>query len=204
MAVGERRTQEKKEMRQVILNAAKNIAAADGWQNVTIRKLCDHIHYTAPVVYQYFESKERLLQALRKESVLELGATIRSISTKEKDARKQLVQFGMAVWNFSIERPSQYQVMFNLQGVVCCIEGEVNPATEIHDLYQQAIRAINRKANKSQKYLLFLLDYYTALIHGFISMNMVNKIKSGSEQSSAVFKDSLKHFVESIQNKNDI
>ena len=37
MLVKERRRKEKEELRQQILDVAKDIAANDGWQNVTIR-----------------------------------------------------------------------------------------------------------------------------------------------------------------------
>ena len=57
----ERKKQQKEELRKQILVAARNIASDNGWQNVTIRKICDEIGYTAPVVYHYFESKEMIL-----------------------------------------------------------------------------------------------------------------------------------------------
>ncbi|MDB5228202.1 MAG: TetR family transcriptional regulator [Bacteroidota bacterium] len=204
MPIKERRTRQKLEMKQTILDAAKDIASADGWQNVTIRKICDRIHYTAPVVYQYFESKEMILQELRKAGIVHLSDTLRKIHDKENEPRKQLVEYGLAVWKFALEHPELYQVMFNLQGALCCEEGEVNPRGEIHGFYKEAIRKINVEANKSQKQLLFLLDYFTALIHGIISMNMVNKVKSGKEKGQTIFKESLKHFVQSIENKKEV
>ena len=72
MPIKERRRKEKEELRQQILDVAKDIAATDGWQNVTIRKICDQIHYTAPVIYQYFESKEMILQSLRKDGLMQV------------------------------------------------------------------------------------------------------------------------------------
>lgn len=196
---GERRKREKEELRKTILLAAKDIASEEGWQNVTIRKICGKIHYTAPVVYQSFESKEALLQALRTQAVQHLSVLIRGIHDKENDPYKQLVQYGLTVWNFALQHPELYQVMFNLQGVVCVEEGEVNPSLEIRNYYKEGLRKINPKANKSSKHLLFLLDYFTALIHGMISMNMVDKLKSGKDNGQAVFKESLKHFVQSIE-----
>ncbi len=52
MTISNRRFLEKELLRQTILDVAKDIAASDGWQNVTIRKICDRIGYTAPVIYQ--------------------------------------------------------------------------------------------------------------------------------------------------------
>ena len=55
MSKVELKKQKKEELRKHILTAAQNIASDNGWQNVTIRKICDEIGYTAPIVYHYFD-----------------------------------------------------------------------------------------------------------------------------------------------------
>ena len=42
----ERRLRAKEEMKQSILDAAREIAAKEGWQAVTIRKIADKIEYS--------------------------------------------------------------------------------------------------------------------------------------------------------------
>ena len=186
-------------IRQTILDVAKDIAAKEGWQHLTIRKICQQIEYSAPIVYQHFESKDHILQALRADAMNLMLQRIAQIHETEKDAHKQLIIFGIAFWHFAIANPELYQVMFNLQGAICSPDGKTFPVTEIHNFYKMAIKSINDKARKDEKELLFLLDYYVAIIHGFIAIKMVNKIKSGNDEAEKVFRNSLKHFVKSIE-----
>src|SRR6266550_3666489 len=62
MGVKERRDRERLEMRQAILDSAREIAAKEGWQAVTIRRVAEKIEYSPPAIYEYFESKEALLE----------------------------------------------------------------------------------------------------------------------------------------------
>ena len=49
-------------MRRAILGAAREIAAQEGWQAVTIRRVAEKIEYSPPTIYEYFESKESILE----------------------------------------------------------------------------------------------------------------------------------------------
>lgn len=200
MPIKERRRKEKEELRQQILDVAKDIAANDGWQNVTIRKICDQIHYTAPVVYQYFESKEMILQSLRKEGLKQVRLEFEQVDVKHKPPEKRLLEYGLAWWRFAQSNPELYQVMYNLQGAVCA-DNESNLNT-IVDYYKAAFSAINQKAKRSEKFRLELCDHLIAIIHGFIALRMVNKIKSGNENAELAYKNSLQRFIHSINDIN--
>ena len=196
----ERRRKEKEELRQQILDVAKDIAASDGWQNVTIRKICDKIHYTAPVIYQYFDSKEMILQSLRKEGLEQVRNIFEQVDRKYNTPEKRLLEYGLTWWRFAQTNPELYQVMYNLQGVVCT-NNEDNVSTII-TYYKTAFPAINQKAKRSEKFRLELCDHLIATIHGFVALRMVNKIKSGNENADLAYKNSLQRFIHSINDIN--
>lgn len=56
----ERRLREQQELKQSILDAAREIALAEGWRNVTMRKIAERIEYSHPAIYDYFENKDVL------------------------------------------------------------------------------------------------------------------------------------------------
>lgn len=196
----ERRRKEKEELRQQILDVAKDIAAADGWRNVTIRKICDRIHYTAPVIYQYFDSKEVIMESLRQEGMRQIYQTFEEVDKKHKTPEKRLLEYGLAWWHFSQEHPELYQVMYNLQGAVC--SKNLSTQSSILEFYYTAFAAISEKAKRNEKFRLELCDHLIATIHGFIAMRMVNKIKSGQDNASLAFKNSLQRFIHSINDIN--
>ncbi|MFN8281839.1 MAG: TetR/AcrR family transcriptional regulator [Chitinophagales bacterium] len=203
MPIKERRKREKQELRQAILDVAKDIAAKDGWQNVTIRKICDKVKYTAPVIYHYFENKEMILQSLREEGFKQVFGQFDAVDNKYKKAEKRLTEYALVWWNFALVNPELYQVMFNLQGAVCDLNESVkNPQSRlVIEYYTAAFSQINQKAKRSEKYTLELCDNLISIIHGFIAMRMVNKIRSGNENAEQVFKNALQRFIHSI---NDI
>jgi AcrR family transcriptional regulator len=199
MPIKERRTREKAELRQSILNVAKDIAAVDGWQNVTIRKICDKVHYSAPVIYQYFESKEMILQSLRQEGLSQVFIIFEQVDNKFSDPAIRLLEYGLAWWHFASNNAELYQVMYNLQGAVCT--GKDSNHTSVIGYYHTAFSAINQKAKRTEKFRHELVDNLIAIIHGFIMMRMVNKIRSGNENAEQVYKNALQRFINSIKDK---
>lgn len=198
MPFSQERLLKRQVIRQTILDAAKDIIVKDGWQNLTIRKICQQINFSAPIIYEFFESKDHILQALNIDGKELLLQRIKQIHETERDVPKQLIIYGMASWYFAIENPELYQVMANMQGPLTLPNGTASPVTEIHNFYKIAIKTINGKASKDEKELLFLLDYYTAIIQGFIALTTVKKLKSDHDAPEKVFRNCLKHFVRSI------
>ena len=67
MGTKERRDRERQELRQSILAASRQIAAREGWQAVSMRKVAEQIEYSPPTIYEHFASKEALLLELMRE-----------------------------------------------------------------------------------------------------------------------------------------
>ncbi|HQV78557.1 MAG TPA: TetR/AcrR family transcriptional regulator [Chitinophagales bacterium] len=203
MTISNRRFLEKELLRQTILDVAKDIAASDGWQNVTIRKICDRIGYTAPVIYQYFDSKEKLLQSLREEGFRLVFEQFELVDKKHTIPEIRLMKYANVWWVFSKNNPEIYQVMFNLQGALC-ENNENNQSKMVVNYYNLAFAQISKRAKRSEKFRLELCDNIISIIHGFISMRMVNKNKSKNEHIDVVFKNSLHRFLHSIKDESII
>src|SRR2546423_15566278 len=78
VGIKQRREQERQEIRQEIrqsiLTAAREIAALEGWQSVTTRKVAERIECSQPTIYGYFENKEAILSALLRQAYQQLVA----------------------------------------------------------------------------------------------------------------------------------
>jgi AcrR family transcriptional regulator len=197
MPISERRLKERQEMQQHILSTARDIAALDGWQNLTIRKICEKINYTAPVIYQYFESKDKILECIRMDGLHQIHSIFKEINKTKKSYDERMLEYGLAWWYFAEKNPEIYQLMYNLQGAVC--SNDKNISLHIIEFYFEAFKILNSKANRSATFRLELCDNFIALIHGFIAIKMVNKNKSGNDVAEKVYKNSLKRFIQSIK-----
>ena len=73
MGVKERREREKSEVRDKILDAARELFLAEGYEGVSMRKVADRIEYTPTTIYGYFADKEDLFRQLCHEDFARLA-----------------------------------------------------------------------------------------------------------------------------------
>ena len=59
---------------RAILDAARELFVAEGYQNVSIRKIAERIEYSPAAIYGYFPSKDDIFFALAEEGFRLLGA----------------------------------------------------------------------------------------------------------------------------------
>ena len=79
MGVQERRAREKEELRQEIMEAARELFVKEGFDNVSMRKIAEKIEYSPSTIYLYFQDKADLLDCIVEETLLGLRAKLDSI-----------------------------------------------------------------------------------------------------------------------------
>jgi len=72
MGVKERQEREREGVREKILDAARELFVAEGYQHVSIRKVAEKIEYSPASLYGYFPSKDDLFFALAEEGFRKL------------------------------------------------------------------------------------------------------------------------------------
>jgi AcrR family transcriptional regulator len=107
----ERRSRERADTRQRILDAAREMFVRQGYEATTMRAIADRIEYTPTAIYHHFRNKEALLAELCAADFRELAAAFQKIGRIE-DPIERLRKSGMAYVQFGLEHPMQYQLMF--------------------------------------------------------------------------------------------
>jgi AcrR family transcriptional regulator len=67
MGIVERRQREKQQMRRQILDTAMDLFIENGYEEVSIRRIADHIEYSPATIYLYFQDKDDILFVLHEE-----------------------------------------------------------------------------------------------------------------------------------------
>ena len=67
MGVKERQEREREAVARAILDAARELFVAEGYHNVSIRKIAERIEYSPAAIYSYFPSKDDIFFALAEE-----------------------------------------------------------------------------------------------------------------------------------------
>ncbi len=151
MGTKERRDRERQELRQAILMASRDIAAREGWQSVSIRKVAERIEYSPPTIYEHFTSKEALLRELMREGFRLLMERVRAGNSTAASPEARIMAIALAYWDFAWDYPELYQVMHGLGGVPFCFDAAIVALTmagridggrvQAAGLVQRAVRA---------------------------------------------------------------
>lgn len=111
MGTKERRERYKEEIRQKILDAARELFVQEGYDAVTMRRIADRIEYSATAIYLHFKDKRAVLIALCDEDFLCLARELQKIGRVE-DPVERMRQSGRAYVRFALEHPNHYRWMF--------------------------------------------------------------------------------------------
>ncbi len=114
MGIAERKERAREEVKDLILNAAREIFLADGYENTSIRKIASKIEYSTGMIYLHFKDKNELLLALHDKAFeCKMDALFHSV----KDIPNPLDRLnatGRAYLEYGISNRQDYELMFTL------------------------------------------------------------------------------------------
>ncbi|KOS05731.1 TetR family transcriptional regulator [Flavobacterium akiainvivens] len=186
MGSKERILRQKEQTRANILKAARQIVKQEGWQGLSMRKIADKIEYTAPIIYEYFSSKEAILQELTCKGFQLLSKDLEEAKKKHTNLDDQLGGMWMAYWDFSQKNREMYQLMYGVQ-MTCCAQGTPE-SDHPYDLIADVMSQIMKNDDEDlvmQKYFTFF-----SVIHGLISINMLSE-GLGDDMNKQILKDAI-------------
>lgn len=113
MGIAERKERQKENLRREIFDAASELFAQEGYQNVSMRKIAERIEYSPTTIYLYFKDKNELLKYICEETFAELGRRLRAVTEPEPDEIAGLKKGLRAYVDFGLENPYHYEVVIN-------------------------------------------------------------------------------------------
>lgn len=111
MGTKERRERERDAVRTKILDSARELFVAQGYDGVSMRAIAERIEYSPTVIYQYFRDKEALVTELCHADFLGLAEELAE-SQQMEDPVERLLQCGQAYARFATTYPNHYRLMF--------------------------------------------------------------------------------------------
>ncbi|GAA4806734.1 TetR/AcrR family transcriptional regulator [Olivibacter ginsenosidimutans] len=189
----------KDENRMKILQASLQIIRDEGLSSLSMRKIADIIEYTAPMIYEYFANKEAILSELAAIGYLKLAKKVKEAKEQEKTPEKQIEAMWLAYWQFSFDQKELYQLMYGI-GAPCCEMQKTFQCTDSHTkLITDVIKEIMKDKKPSDELICRKYFTYWSIIHGLISINLVNK-GNGDETNQQVLKDAIHGITRSLNN----
>jgi AcrR family transcriptional regulator len=115
MGIKERQERDREAVRRAILDAARELFVAEGFQNVSIRKIAERIEYSPAAIYGYFPSKDDIFFSLAEEGFRLLGdpAAVREDPVlKHAPPLDRVRAVFWRLFQFSREQPEYFALMF--------------------------------------------------------------------------------------------
>src|SRR5262245_39578204 len=115
MGIKERQERDREVVRRSILDAARELFVAEGYQNVSIRKIAERIEYSPAAIYSYFPSKDDIFFALAEEGFRLLGGPRSNEHHAALHALTPFERVRAIFWHFyefSRQHPQYFALMF--------------------------------------------------------------------------------------------
>lgn len=161
----------REEVHASILLTVRDIAATNGWQAVTVRKVAERIGYTAPIIYEHFGSKDEMLAALLKEGNKILYESLLKAVSGAVEGEKRMRIVCHAYWDFAINFPELYKLMHGMDGAQCNDKSARASALPIMVFTRNELTRFNPDLINEQNVDLYVAEAWSAL-HGLIALHM--------------------------------
>jgi AcrR family transcriptional regulator len=115
MGIKERHERDREAISRAILDAARELFVAEGYQHVSIRKIAERIEYSPAAIYGYFPSKDDIFFALAEEGFRLLGQPTDAADLEKLQTLGPLDRIRSSFWRlyqFSREQPQYFALMF--------------------------------------------------------------------------------------------
>ena len=101
------------DLRRAILDESRHLLVAEGYDNLSMRKIARAVGCSATSIYLHFENKDALIHALIDEGMEKLHEQLAAASD-EPAPQARLNDLAHAYVRFGLDNPEYYQVMFQL------------------------------------------------------------------------------------------
>jgi AcrR family transcriptional regulator len=186
VGVKERQEREREATARAILDAARELFVAEGYNHVSIRKIAEKIEYSPAAIYSYFPSKDDIFLALAEEG-------FRLLFTSAECARREQPHHApidcirsafLNVYEFSKNHPEYHALMFLDRSVPRISQdwqrfGFVREMRlQLTDLIRQAIDAGDFPADCNPEVVFRVL---MVSIQGVAAMRLCDRLMPGED-----------------------
>lgn len=107
------REQKQARTRERILDAARSLILAQGFDQFSLRAVARKVDYSPAGLYEYFESKDAIIAELAMRAGVRLARLMReAVSEPEESSADSLVELGLSYIRFARNNAEDFQLLF--------------------------------------------------------------------------------------------
>lgn len=175
MAIQDRRERERTARRQLIVETARKVAEAEGWDAVTTRRLSTEIEYSQPVLYKHFAGMDQIAAAVAVEGFAELADACAAAGGGAATAGEALTRIANAYMVFARSHPAVYDAMFT-RATTLQFAAEDTPS-QLQAAFagmRQAVAAVVGEQDADT-----LTEVFWAALHGLVILGRAERLRPG-------------------------
>ena len=149
MSIEKRRERDKEEMRELILAAASEIAALEGFECISIRKIATKIEYSPSLIYHYFVDKDEIINNLMQSGYKKIVTAVSSVQIESTSPKDRLVQMSKNYIAAALKMPQEFMAAHlnkspqALKHTASLYKGASNDKQALAELYE-CVKEINK------------------------------------------------------------
>ena len=179
MGISERREREKQELREKILEKAREILIKEGQDNLSIRNIATAIEYSPATIYLYFQDKDEIVYELMEMGFERMTSELQS-AFELSDPVERIRRIGQGYIAFGLKNPEWYDIMFNapqpIQHLTCCQE-EWGYGKQLFDfLISSCEAAMDQSRTRRQDPRLVALHLWST-VHGLVNLSRSQRLE---------------------------
>jgi AcrR family transcriptional regulator len=166
---GDRTSRRRQAAREEILDAAWEIARADGWEGLTLRRVAERVGMRAPSLYGHFASKSAIVDGMFGAAWQEADALMDGLESADaSDPRTILLRIARNHVEYFTSDPVRHQLM-NLTPIPGFTPSDAAYAPAVRNL--QRLRQLLSRLGIGED---AAVDLWTALISGLCNQQIAN------------------------------
>lgn len=170
---GKRRDRLRAQLRQEILDAARRILREQGIKELSMCGLAQAVGSSPATIYDYFESKEGVLDALFQQGAERLLLTFQDAVTSTAPGLEQLRQIALAYRAFAHDEPDLFQLIFGRVDRTYRPDAAVKArATALFDILVAAVQQAAVAGELRQVDPMAAAISAWAAVHGFVTLEI--------------------------------
>lgn len=108
MTIEKRREREVEEMKELILSAASDIIASEGFDKLSIRKIAKKIEYSPSIIYHYFHNKEEILNVVMQKGYKKIVSAVSSMKIESSTPEEKLIKMTQNYIKAALSMPEEF------------------------------------------------------------------------------------------------
>lgn len=177
MTIQNRKGRERAGRQERIVWAAREMAEAEGWDAVTVRKLAERIEYSQPVLYSHFRGRDEIVGAVALAGFAELTEALRQakpVDTRPVNpaGRAAVLLLCNTYLTYAVEHPAVYDAMFSLRSpLMFAAEDTPAPLREAFAALLGTLRPFAGRADPE-----VFTEVVWAALHGLVTLERAGRL----------------------------